>query len=111
MLLSGKASQDHVRDMGALNKYLGAPKKNLAVYDRLKAENRLDEKLKDAMVRDIAELLVEAKRYPDLIDAAGDAERRAAEQRCKARPKEISGGNEEMLKTMREMDPPSRRWT
>jgi len=60
--------------MTALNRTLGDQRRNLAVYDKLREEKRLDEAVKDRLIREIAPLLVEAKRYADLVEDAGDVE-------------------------------------
>jgi len=73
-VLAGTDLRRNAPDMTALNRTLGDQRRNLAVYDKLREEKRLDEAVKDRLIREIAPLLVEAKRYADLVEDAGDVE-------------------------------------
>jgi thiol-disulfide isomerase/thioredoxin len=75
LLLSGQGNRSQVADVSALNGHLKTPKRTLELFDRMREQKRLDSKLQHAFLRDVAEYLVEAKRYRDLLDASGDPEK------------------------------------
>jgi thiol-disulfide isomerase/thioredoxin len=79
-VLAGTAAEQNAADMAALNRELGTRERNLAVYDRLKKENRLDPAVKLRLVRDVAPLLVDARRYAELVADAGDIEERVRQE-------------------------------
>jgi thiol-disulfide isomerase/thioredoxin len=79
-VLAGKDTSRNAIDMTALNRELGQKDRNLAVYDRLKKENRLDAAAKIALVDAVAPQLVEARRYADLLADAGDVEQRVRQE-------------------------------
>jgi thiol-disulfide isomerase/thioredoxin len=73
-LSAGTGDDGDVTDLCALNKYLSTPEKTLALYDRMKADGLLGEELARAFVRRIDDLLIDAKRYSQLVEGTGDVE-------------------------------------
>jgi thioredoxin-related protein len=101
-VLAGTDLGRNVPDMAALNQTLGDQRRNLAVYDKLKQEKRLDERVKDRLIREIAPLLVEAKRYTELVEDAGDIEGRVHQEIgfVKSNPMPTKDKDPEMVKMM-----------
>jgi thiol-disulfide isomerase/thioredoxin len=112
-LLSGKGKGSDAQDVAALNRELRAPEKSLALYDKLKKENRLGDEAKAALIPEIAELLVGARRYAELIESAGSVERRVNGELelFQTRPKSPPNGDEQMLKMMQEAEATFREMT
>jgi thioredoxin-related protein len=101
-VLSAKRGPDDARVLAALNRELEMQEKSLAVYDRLKKENRLDDEVRNALIPEIAERLVDARRYRELVDSSGNVERRVEREieALRLRPKSSPGGDGEMLRLM-----------
>jgi thiol-disulfide isomerase/thioredoxin len=75
-LLSGKGTRDDAAELCALNDQLGASEKTLALYERLEKEKLLTEEARGRMLDKVAEPLVEAKRFAELIQYGGDVAKR-----------------------------------
>jgi thioredoxin-related protein len=112
-LLSGKGKGRDAQDLAALNRELHVQEKSLALYDKLKKESRLGDDLKAALIPEIAELLVDAKRYAELVESAGNVEKRVnwELELYQTRPKSPPNGDEQMLKMMQETEATFREMT
>jgi thiol-disulfide isomerase/thioredoxin len=69
-LEQGAGGTDVAEDFSSYNEYLGQQEQTLEVYDRLKGTHPA---LADLLISEIADQLVEKRRYTDLVSAVGDA--------------------------------------
>ena len=101
-VLAGTDLQRSASDMAALNRALGDQSRNLSIYDKLKQEKRLDGAVKERLIREIATLLVESKRYAELVEDVDDVEARVHREIefVKSTPMPTKDKDPEMVKMM-----------
>ncbi len=73
-LLSGKGTFLHAMDMSAINRELDENERTLKVYDTLREAGKLDESFRPALFGKVLDLLLEARRYQDILDGVGDVD-------------------------------------
>jgi len=71
-LLDGTGGFGEAADVAALNRALGSSERTLKAFDQLRKDDRLQPAMVPVLLREIAPLLVDAKRYEDLLSAVGD---------------------------------------
>jgi hypothetical protein len=105
-VLSGKGGERDAADAAALNRELGAPERCLALYEKLKKENRLEPPVQKALLPEIAESLVAARRYAELVGLAGNVVKRVNEEieASETRPKNPPGGDEQVFRMMEDVE-------
>jgi thioredoxin-related protein len=73
-LTAGSQSFDDVEVAVEINRALNASKRNLALYDRLKAAKPLPKELRIAFANELLSPLVEVRRYQDALDLFDEPE-------------------------------------
>lgn len=75
-IVQGKASEDDIEDFGSIHRFAGTQDEILKLFDELRAKKSPQtEKLFDQAV----DLLVEKRRYQDVVEAGGDLAARVRE--------------------------------
>lgn len=105
-VLSGKGSERDAADAAALNRQLGSPERCLAMYEKLAKENRLEPPVLRALLPEVAEPLVAARRYAELVGLAGDVVKRVNGEieSSERRPKHAPGGDEQVMRMMEDVE-------
>jgi thiol-disulfide isomerase/thioredoxin len=85
-LFSEKGSSDNAKDVFALNDTLGAQDRNIAAWDRLKKDGRVDREMRIVVAHRLIEPLVKARRYSDALEVGGDLADRTRSEIQRARP-------------------------
>jgi thiol-disulfide isomerase/thioredoxin len=85
-LFSEKGSSENANDVFALNDSLGAPDRNIAVWDRLKKDGRAGKEIHIVAYR-LIEPLVKVKRYSDALEVGGDLARETKSAITRAKPR------------------------
>lgn len=72
-VLSGGANTETTEELVALNSGLGKPERTLRTYDRLKKKGDVGTPARRDLFLDVVDLLLEAKRYQDVLEGAAEA--------------------------------------
>ena len=102
LLLSNEGTTDTARDLAALNGTLLTPENTVATFDQLRNEHRLKPEVRAALLRDVAETLVDAKRWKDLAEDPEAAVQQANQEieTWKRVARSRPGSDEEVRKAM-----------
>ena len=100
-ILQGSGSVQQVRDVAAINRVLGESDRTLELFDRLAEVEGLTEarrlELRRGMSRSIVDLLLEKRRYEDVLELGGDLERELAMELLQYRRLEESDSDAHIL--------------
>src|SRR5262249_49614733 len=75
-IVAGKASADDMEDFGFINRIAERPEENLKLFDELRAKKA---KHAGEFLEQVIELLIEKRRYRDVVDVGGDFTARVRE--------------------------------
>ncbi len=71
-ILSEKGTKQDAEDLACINRELLVPERTMAVYDQLKKQHLLSPEVGGVLVGELAERLVEARRWKDILEDGGD---------------------------------------
>jgi thioredoxin-related protein len=103
-LRSGKPKFENAAEFSAINRTLEQSDRTLEMFDELRKGGSDTDMVRQILFRDVFELLIEARRYDDVIAAAGDVPGRIEQEFSRLEEmKKYDKSDERMLSYMKQM--------